>query len=140
MKRIKIHNQKGFSFVEVLIALLIVAIVASAFLLALAGASKGLSVADIRTTAESLARTQIETIKNAVYINYSENAHAFYSLVSAPPNFGISTLIEPIDIYGDPFSESGGVFSDDEGIQQVTVTIIFQGDDVLTLVDYKVDR
>jgi prepilin-type N-terminal cleavage/methylation domain-containing protein len=140
MKRIKIHNQKGFSFVEVLIALLIVAIVASAFLLALAGASKGLSVADIRTTAESLARTQIETIKEAVYINYAENAHAFYSLVSAPPNFGISTVIEPIDINGDPFSESGGVFSDDKGIQQVTVTIAFHGDDVLTLVDYKVDR
>ena len=60
-------KEKGFTLIEVLVALLILAIIGTGFLMALTIASKAIIIADERTTAESLARSQMEHAKNQDY-------------------------------------------------------------------------
>ena len=61
------RNEKGFSLVEVLVALALLGIIGAAFLSGLATASKSILIADERTTAESLARSQMEYVKKQDY-------------------------------------------------------------------------
>jgi len=61
------HNSKGFSIIEVLVALALLGIIAVAFLGGLATASKAMIIADERATAESLARSEMEYVKNCEY-------------------------------------------------------------------------
>ena len=76
MKKIRLNSKvrktfqgssRGFTLLEVLIAIALIGIVAVAILGALSTSSKVLSIADERTTAESLARRQIEYIKSQGY-------------------------------------------------------------------------
>ena len=62
-------NEKGFSLIEVVIALALLGIIAIAVLSGLATASIALIIADERTTSESLARSQMEYVKNCSYEN-----------------------------------------------------------------------
>ena len=57
-------NSRGFTLIEVLIALAILGIVAVALLIGLAIASTALILADEKTTAESLARSELEYVKS----------------------------------------------------------------------------
>ena len=58
----------GFTLIEVLIALALFAIIAIVFAGGLATASRAVLIADVRTRAESLARTQMESIKEQDYV------------------------------------------------------------------------
>ncbi len=60
-------SEKGFSLIEVVIAIALLGIVAVAFLGALATGSRVIFIADERATAESLARTQMEYVRNQDY-------------------------------------------------------------------------
>lgn len=60
-------SEKGFSLAETLVAILLMGIVAVALLGGLAAASKAISIADERATAESLARTQMEYVRGQIY-------------------------------------------------------------------------
>ncbi len=135
------RNEKGFALVEVLVALALMGIIAAAFLLAIATSSKAILVADERTTAESLARSQMEDIKNQPYIDYSSDPHGVYITTSTPPNYTISFAVVPFDPgTGQPYNEVGGIFVQDDGIQKITVTVAHLGNDVITLEGYKVNR
>ncbi len=135
-------NEKGFALVEVLVALALTGIIATAFLLAISTSSKAILVADERTTAESLARSQMEDIKNEPYIVYSSDPHGVYVTTVTPAGYTISFAVVPFDPgTGNPYSDlGGGIFDGDDGIQKITVTISHYGNDVLTLEGYKVDR
>jgi prepilin-type N-terminal cleavage/methylation domain-containing protein len=61
------NSEKGFSLAETIIALLLLGIIAVAFLGGLSTASKGIFLADERATAESLARTEMEYIMKQDY-------------------------------------------------------------------------
>ncbi len=133
------HNSKGFSLIEVLIALALLGIIGVAFLSGLATASKALFIADERTTAESLARSQMEYVKNC---SYEYGASPSYEQVDVEslthPGYFISVDAPPID------PDTGAALAnpgDDEGIQKITVTIEHpDGDEVITLDGYKVNR
>ena len=58
----------GFTLIEVLIALALFTIIAIVFAGGLGTASRAALLADVRTRAESLARTQMESIKDQDYI------------------------------------------------------------------------
>jgi prepilin-type N-terminal cleavage/methylation domain-containing protein len=121
MKMLKlIKTEKGFSLIEVLIAVGLVGLMAAAFLMAIATASKAVLLADERTTAESLAKSQIESIKEQEY-----DATGLYLPISTPENYEI---VYPIDFM--PL---------EDGLQKITVTIMHQDKVVFTLEGYKVE-
>jgi prepilin-type N-terminal cleavage/methylation domain-containing protein len=62
-------KEKGFALIEVLLALGILAIVGTTFLIGIGVSSKAILVANERTTAESLARSQMEWVKELLYVD-----------------------------------------------------------------------
>jgi prepilin-type N-terminal cleavage/methylation domain-containing protein len=121
------HNSKGFSLIEVLIALALLGLVAVAFLVGIATASRALIVADEQATAESLARSQMEYVKNC---NYEYGASPSYEQdFESPthPGYFISVDADPLE-------------NPDKGIQEIIVTVSHDVSEVIRLEDYKVDR
>jgi len=130
------HSSKGFSLIEVLVALAILGLVAAAFLGGLATANKAMFIADKRTTAESLARTEMEYVKNQ---NYS-TALWDYELPSSPPSWDLGHNL-PEGYYGYTVSvDAVPLHATDDGIQKITVTVSLDTSVVIELVDYKVNR
>jgi len=145
-------NEKGFTLIEVLVALAILAIVGTGFLMALAIASKAIIIADERTTSESLARSQMEHVKNQDYSTI--NVYWDYTVTDSGP----SSSYEPdwwdnapppsvpdgytVNVSATPLPDPENSGSDLVGIQKITVSIYHndESNPVLTLEDYKVDR
>ncbi len=123
---------------EVLIALAIFGVVVVAFLSALATGSQAIIVADEQTTAESLARSELEYVKNSAYDN-----------INNPPQYSLDPAIDIPDGYNiemeairlDP--EDDGI-EDDDGIQKITVEVYHQDSPTPSLIlstsGYKVNR
>ena len=132
------HNSKGFSLIEVIVALALLGIIGVAFFGGLATASKAIFIADERATAESLARSQMEYVKNSGYIDYSVPDHGYYGedLGLAVEGYSIVIEAQPID------PDTGEALpSEDWGIQKITVTVgHLEKSEVIVLKDYKVDR
>jgi prepilin-type N-terminal cleavage/methylation domain-containing protein len=132
------RNQKGRSLIEILIALAILGVVVMAFLSALATGSQAIIIADERTTAESLARSELEYIKNSAYDD-----------INNPPQYSLDPAIDIPDGYNvemeavrlDPDEDGIG---DDDGIQKVTVEVYRQDGStpalILSASDYNVNR
>jgi prepilin-type N-terminal cleavage/methylation domain-containing protein len=129
MKRVRLSSKirkacqgssSGFTLIEVLIALALVGIIAIAFLSALSTASIALITTDERATAESLARSQMEYVKNLDYDpagNYT---------AEIPPEYedaGYSATIDADELQ--------------EGLQKITVIVSRDDKEVITLEDYK---
>jgi len=119
LKRKRIGPGKaGFSMVEVLIALMLLGIVGIGFLMVLANSSAHTITADVRATAESIARSQMESIKSET--DYQTDA-SLYSKIALPPGWDV-------DISG----ETKG-----SGLQKITVAVTHNGQNILTLEGYK---
>ena len=118
-------SSNGFSLIEVLITLALVGIIAIAFLSALSTASIALITADERATAESLARSQMEHVKNLDYDFTDPQSYEHLPVQSNDhPGYFISVSAEPLH-------------SPDDGIQKITVTVSRDDKEVITLEDYK---
>jgi type II secretory pathway pseudopilin PulG len=121
-------RESGDTLINTLIAIAIISIVTVTFLGGLATSSKAAFTSDKQTTAGSLARTQMEMTKNAVYV---------YEAVSYTPapipdsadytNYSASITAQPLH-------------NPDDGIQKITVTVSRNSGEVLTITGYKVDR
>jgi len=158
-------NSKGQTLIEVLIALAILGIVVVAFMTALTTASRAIIVADEHTTAESLARSELEYVKKQGY-NFTV-PEATYDIIDIPSEIG-NYVIKGLkkagydanypDGMADPsyvnshasdniigvfWNTTLGTTSDtDTGIQIVTVVIYHKGREnaVLYCTDFKVNR
>jgi prepilin-type N-terminal cleavage/methylation domain-containing protein len=64
--------QEGFSLLELVIAIAILGIIGTTILVTLYGSTNAVILSDQRTTAESLARSQVEWIKNQGFANDGE--------------------------------------------------------------------
>ena len=126
------RGERGFSFIELAIALAVLGIIAVGFLGALGTSSKTLIIADELETANNLAEAQVENVKKQAYD--SLNNPPQYSLMpSIPSNYSID---QPLAERLDPDLDG---YDDDDGIQKITVTVRHDGKAVLTLKDYKVN-
>ena len=135
-------SEKGFTFIEVVIGLAIMGVIAVGFIGGLGTAAKGLMIADERETANNLAEAQMENVKNQQYIDYSEDPHGVYDTIGTPPNYSVVLTAVPFDpVTRQPHNDlGGGIFDFDEGIQEITVTVNHQDKlAVITLEDYKVN-
>jgi prepilin-type N-terminal cleavage/methylation domain-containing protein len=128
-----VKKKNGFSMVEVLIALLLLGIVGFGFLEVLANSSAHTLNADVRATAESIARTEMEYVKSLPY-NGTNNPPTYTP--QAPPTVSWQIVVTAVRL--DP--KDDGTLNDD-GIQKITVVV--QHDkggtwvDVITLEGYK---
>ena len=109
----------GLTLVEVAIGIALMGVIAVAILSALSAASAWLTAVDARATAESLARSQMEDIKN-------QPKSATYDS-SIPPAY-------------EQAGYSANITADllNEGLQKITIIIAHDGEELVTLVGYKV--
>ena len=116
-------SEKGFTFIEVVIALAIVGVIAVGFAGGLGTAAKGLLTADERETANNLAESQMEYVKNLPYA------------MDYDPSPGILAEYDHYDADIDVAPLADG------NIQKVVVSVHHQNKlEVITLEDYKVNR
>jgi type II secretory pathway pseudopilin PulG len=113
-------DEKGDSLVEVLVAVAIIAIVFTVFLAALSTGSLSVKVVHERVTAENIARSQLEHVKETGFITGTD--HYTPTAISHP---GYSATIAATTIY--------------TGVQLITITVYHNGP-VFTIGNYKVDR
>jgi len=121
------RQEKGVTLLETVIALVILGVIPVSFLHVLTSTSKSVFLTDKRATAESLAQSQMEWVKNAEY-SYSAN----YSAAPIPDDrdyllYSASVLAQPLN-------------TPDDGIQKITITIQRDGESLFRLEGYKVDR
>lgn len=120
-------DDKGFVFIESIVALALLGILAVFFLGSVGTATKATVVADEQVTAEILARSQIEYIKACDY-QYSATEYPLDPMLEIPYRWSI------IDI------TVAALHGTDDGIQKVTFTVRHNGVDKLTAEVYKMDR
>ena len=120
-----VQDQRGLGLVESLAAVAILGVAVVAFLVALSTASIAVREGDQEVVAQSLARTQLEYVKNYPY----DPAAITYPTVDEPEGYDISVAVSSIP-------EADG----DTDIQKITVTISREGEDILIVDDYKVNR
>ncbi len=125
-------NETGLSLVETLVALAILGSIAVVFLSGLATAAKATLIVDKRATAESLARSAMEDVKNQNYIDYSVPDHEGYEVITAPDNANYEVVIDADRIDED--------IEQAQGIQKIMVTVQRDDKSVLTIEGYKVYR
>jgi prepilin-type N-terminal cleavage/methylation domain-containing protein len=145
-----VSGQKGTTLIEVLIAIAILGMIAVPFLTALSTSSRGIIIADERTTAESLVRSEMEYVKNSPY-NSTGFSYEIPATPDNPPPWDESrTALDDryagysVNVTGVPIDPDTGeaLSSGDKNIQNITVRVYHWGEDepVLTTSTYKIAR
>ena len=122
-------SSRGFSMIEVVIAIALIGVIAVAILSSFSTASMALIIADERATAESLARSQMEYVKNSPYDDVYPPGYS--------PDLGAVPDGYDIDIEAVRLDPEGDGTGDDDGIQKITVIVSRDGEVKVTLEDYK---
>jgi len=124
----QICREAGTTLIETVVALAILGTIAVAFLSGLATTSRAAFIADEQATAESLARSQMEWVKNA---SYSYNAISYSpALIPGGKDYLNYTVSVGAESLHDP----------DDGIQKITVVVKRSETVVTKLEGYKIDR
>jgi prepilin-type N-terminal cleavage/methylation domain-containing protein len=119
-------SQKGFSLIEVLVAMALLGVIGVAFLSALAASSLAIITTDEHQKAKTIAEMEMEYIKNLPYA-------ANYTPVDLPSEYsGFSVVTVDGVIYPQNISDNT-----DEKIQKVEITIQRDSKELYTLVSYK---
>jgi general secretion pathway protein I len=114
----KRRGESGESLIELLIAVAIISMALVAFIVSLSTGAMGVGHTTRRTTALNLATSQLEMIKSAAYNS------AGYTPIAAPPGYTVQLAATEIAV----------------GLQQVTTTVRYDGDVLVRISNYKVDR
>lgn len=138
MKRLRLFSQvrkafqgssRGFTLIEVIIAVALLGGIALTLVSALSTASLALIITDKQTTAESLTRSQLEFIKNQPYDDIN-NPPQYTTLSEIPNGYDIVITAERLDPNED------GTDNDDD-IQKITIIVEYDDEEVITVEDYK---
>ncbi len=120
-------DNRGFAFLETIVALALLGIIAASFLGGIGTATKATMIVDEQATAESLVRTEIEYIKNYAY-QYD------------PTEYPVDPSINFSGGWSMPNPAVEALHGTDDGIQKVTIIVRRDGKDKLSALIYKVDR
>ena len=125
-------GEKGFAVIETLIATAVIGLISVGILMSLSTSAKSTVVSESQTTAESLARAQIEYILQQSYD--TDNYTPAYSLISSiPSGYSINAVATNLDPRGDGTDNN-------DGLQKITVSVQYKGEVLVRLEDYKVYR
>ena len=134
-----VSGQKGTTLIEVLIAIALLGMIAVPFLTALSTSSRALIIADERTTAESLVRSEIEYVKSQDYCDapWSYNVTSDGSTPSSDsPCWPLGSHALPDNCKGYSLTVNASPIVGD-GIRKITVTVWRDGEVVLITSTYK---
>lgn len=125
LERIKVlvHDQRGLGLVESLVAVAILGIAAVGFAVALSSGTIAVREGEQEVIAQGLAQTQLEYTKSYSY----DSQVTTYPTVAAPEGYTVSVEVNSIP-------------DTDTDIQKITVTISRNGEEILKVEDYKVNR
>ena len=145
-------SSRGVTLIEVLIALALFSIIAIVFLGGLTVAARAVFIGDQRTTAESLARAQMEYVKSSDYSDAADgaNGQAFYPKLEpkvdggpVPHNYSIWSVNRTgAVLYGGVYdqiiaiawnSTAGDYANTETGLQKITLVIKHDDRVVFTL-------
>ncbi len=118
-----IRDERGLALMESLIAVAVLGTTVLAFTVALATGALGIRENDQEVVAQGLARTQLEYTKSYAY-NPSATT---YPTVTTPSGYAISVAVASVP-------------STNANIQKITANITRDGNLVMTINDYKVNR
>ncbi len=121
------RSEKGMSLIETAAALAILGIVAVAYLSGIGTSLKSTTVAKRQATAQSLVISEIEYVKKYTY-QYSASEYPLDPALDIPLGWSV------------PPPVVGLVHATDDGIQKVTVKAEYNGNEILSMVTYKVNR
>ncbi len=121
-------SEPGLTLIETLVALAVIGAVVVTFLSGIGTTSRASIVADEQTTAESLARSQMESAKTATYV-YGTSNYTAASIPTGSDYTGYSATIAAAPLN-----------NPDDGIQKITVTVRHFAKNVIMLEGYKVNR
>jgi len=118
-----LRRESGLGLVDTLVALAILGTAAVAFVAAIGTSS--ITAGDVKadTTAQSLARSQLEYVKA---LPFDEKAHSYPS-IATPDGYSISTDVSNIP-------------TADKEIQVITVTVSRSDETLLIVEEYKLNR
>jgi len=119
----RLEDEGGWSLVESLVAVAILGTAVTAFILALSAGSIAVRDNDELLVAQKLVQSQLEYIKSQPY----DLTGANYTSIEVPQSYSLST-------------EVGSVPGTDSDIQKITVIISHDGEELMSVEDYKVDR
>jgi len=117
-----LRSQDGFSLLEVLLSIALIAIIVTTFFAGLGTGSKALFVADQHNTAKELAQSQMEYVKQQPYLL---NATSYSA---APLSSEYAAYTVDIDCEN----------ARDSTLQKITITTSLEGTEVYRLEGYKV--
>jgi Tfp pilus assembly protein PilV len=117
------RGEQGVALVEAIIAVLLLGGAILTMILSMSGGAMAVQENEHEVTAQSLARTQMEYIKNVAY-NPSATT---YSKITAPTGYSITVTVAAV-----PGANTN--------IQKITVDILLNGSTIFSLQDYKVNR
>jgi len=147
-------SSRGVTLIEVLIALALFTIIAIVFISGLTVAARSVFIGDQRTTAESLARAQMEYVKSQAYSDAPWDymlTHDVHSGESGylpdwwdpekniPPKLDSMYHSYAVKVEAEVIDNENGE-DPDPGLQQITVTVRHDDKVVFTLVGYNMDR
>ncbi len=115
-------REAGITLAETIVALGILATIAVVFLTGMISSTKAAVISDEKTTAESIAQSQMEYVQNATY-------SAEYVPTTLLQGGDYSVTISAVSLH-----------NPDNGIQQITVDVFKDGRQVYDLTGYKSNR
>lgn len=131
------RGQRGFSLLEVLIAVGILGMIGVAFLNGLTTASNAVAVSQESVVAESLAKSQLEHIKTQDYIPVEEyvSANCSYEEIDISDDLVSRGYDIEISLAPDPVEPVGRA-----GFELQSITIVIKNNDkaILRLTSYRV--
>lgn len=128
------RGDQGFSLVEEVVAIGLVAIGLILLVAMITTGTQGVTMLVDNVSAESLAKSQLELIKDASY--EPDPVANPYPAVSAAAPYSVAVDVEYWIAPNGPFTST----VTNDGLQRITVTVQRGGGDVLSLQGYKVDR
>jgi prepilin-type N-terminal cleavage/methylation domain-containing protein len=126
-----VNSERGFAMVEILVALALIGVAGVCFLSSLTTVSKSTMTVDKHGTSDSLAVSQIEYILSQSYDD-TNNPPQYAVLSDIPDGWSVNITAERLD------PENDGL-DDDDGIQEIRVTVDFGGEQIIELTSRKVN-
>ena len=128
------NDEEGTTLVEELVTVAIIGIGIVILVAMIYTGVRGVRLVDDKVLAESLARSQLEIIKDAAY--QADPVSVPYPAVAPIPSYSVAVGIE----YWNASSSTFGSAVWNDGLQKITVTVSSGGTPLVQNAEYKVDR